>query len=244
MSAHASILSRALPVTVLLLLLGVNLAIFLAMPSTSKDDIWYGPPITGRHLALADPRIKEAAPPPVVQPVAPVAKAKPAPAVDLDAKGEFIVQTGGFFDLGIDTVLELLRKGGLEPWVQTSKEKIRVNSLQAGPYANKKDLKEAEAQLKAAGITVKVEETWEGSVIALGRSYALGEAMQEMDKIRAKGVQTLRLIKVEEERLVSRVSVGPYPSKAKANEVSARVAKLSLTVPVIKEWVPPSTPSR
>ncbi|WP_130471085.1 SPOR domain-containing protein [Candidatus Magnetaquicoccus inordinatus] len=241
MSAHASIISRAMPLGVLILLAGVNLALFLTMPSTSQEDIWYGPPITGRRLALADAKIKEAPAPPVVQPVAPVAKAKPAPVSEQDSKGEYIVQTGGFFDQGIETVLERLRKGGLEPWVQTSREKVKVNSLQAGPFANKKELKEAEAQLKAAGIAVKVEESWEGSVIALGRSYALGEALQEMEKIRSKGVQMLRLVKVEEDRSVSRVCVGPYPSKAKANEASARVAKLSLTVPVVKEWAAPAS---
>jgi cell division septation protein DedD len=239
-SAHASILSRALPISVSILLLAASLAVFFLMPATSQNDIWYGPPITGRRLALADPRIKEAPPLPVVQPVVPVVKSKPAQAIDLDAKGEFIVQTGGFFDQGIDTVLERLRKGGLEPWVQTGREKVKVNSLQAGPYTNKKELKEAEAQLKAVGITAKVEETWEGSVIVLGRSYALGEALQEMENIRSKGVHMLRLVKVEEERSVSRVCVGPYPSKAKATEAGARVAKLSLTVPLIKEWVAPA----
>ncbi|MBF0462168.1 MAG: SPOR domain-containing protein [Magnetococcales bacterium] len=233
---------RFVPFVVLAVLAGLNVCIFLFMSTTSQDSVWVGPPLPGKRLALA--ALVPEAEVPVVTPEAAPAKAEKkeaakkkaaAPAAD---EGEFIVQAGGFLDLGTNVMLERLRKGGLDPWVDTTQEVVRLNDVQAGPFANQKDAKEAEAQLKAAGIVAKVEETWEGFVISLSRNYALGDALQELEKAQSLGLSAVRLVKVEEERAVRRVCVGPFPNKDKAKEISARVAKIGMTVPVIKEWTP------
>ncbi len=232
-------------------LVGLNLWVLLFMHVTSQEDIWTGPPMPGKRLALADQApSKEAevvavAPPPTEKPPAKPAKPEKPPVVsEPNDKGEFIVQAGGFLDLGTSVMLDRLRKGGFEPWVETTQEVVRLNDVQAGPYADQKEAKEAEAQLKAAGVTAKVQETWEGFIISLSQNFALGDAIEEMEKAQALGLGAVRLVKIEEERTVKRVCVGPFPSRTKAKEVSARVAKIGLTVPVIKEWFPPSKQPR
>ncbi|MEO5362660.1 MAG: SPOR domain-containing protein [Magnetococcus sp. DMHC-8] len=241
------IVAMILRFVLLLVLVGLNLWVYLFLSATSQDDIWQGPPMPGRRLALADPsQAKEVEVPPArieKKEVVDVNK-KPKPPAEPEDKGTFVVQAGGFLDLGTNVMLERLRKAGMEPWVETTQELVRLNDVQAGPYANQREAKEAEAQLKAAGIVAKVQETWEGFVISLSQSFALGDALQELEKAQALGLGAVRLVKVEEERAVRRVCVGPFPSRAKAKEISARVAKIGMTVPVIKEWTPPSGQSR
>ncbi|MBF0162567.1 MAG: SPOR domain-containing protein [Magnetococcales bacterium] len=237
---------RFAPHALLLLLLGANVWIFIAMTTVSQEALWTGPPMPGKRLALADPgQAKVAATPPAAaqekkSPEESAAVSKPKPVEKPPTgRGEYIVQVGGFFqELGANAMVERLRKGGFEPWVETTQEVVRLNDVQAGPFASPKDAKEAEAQLKAIGIVAKTEETWEGFVISLSRSFNLGEAMQEMEKAQELGIRSVRLVKVDEERSVRRVCVGPYSNKEKAKEVSAKIAKIGLTVPVIKERIP------
>lgn len=246
MPLHDIVFFRFVPHSVLVALIGLNLGIVFFMSATGREDVWRGPPMPGKRFLLPDIALaKEVASLAVSPPAEPVVekkaevKAKPA-AAPSSGKVGYVVQSGGFLDLGTNVLMDRLQKGGLEPWIETTQEVIRLNDVQAGPYGSLKDAKEAEAQLRAAGIASKVEETWEGFILSLSRSAILGEAMQELEKAKSLGLSAVRLAKVEEERAVRRVSVGPFPSKEKAKEISARVAKIGLTVPVIKEWVAPA----
>ncbi|MEO5341625.1 MAG: SPOR domain-containing protein [Magnetococcus sp. MYC-9] len=244
MSPIVSVIPRVLPYAVLASLAGVSLWAFVFMTVTNQEAVWVGPPMPGKRLALADiaqAKVIVGGPPLAEQgggkaDKKPVEKSKAVetkPPVD---RNEYIVQVGGFLlELGANAMVEQLRKGGFDPWVESAQELVRLNDVQAGPFASQKDAKEAEAQLKAVGITAKVEETWEGFVISLSRNFALGDALQELEKAQGLGLRLVRLAKVDEERSVRKVCVGPFPSKEKAKEVSARVAKIGLTVPVIKE---------
>ncbi|MEO5348959.1 MAG: SPOR domain-containing protein [Magnetococcus sp. YQC-3] len=245
----ASILPKVVPSAMLLVLIGLNLGVLLFMSATGREEIWRGPPMPGKRFLLPDPAQAKEVPPPAEQPPekkeAKAVEAKPKPVVaSSSGKTGFIVQSTGFLDLGTTVLMEQLRKAGMEPWVETAQEMVRLNDVQAGPYNSQKDAKEAEAQLKAAGIASKVEETWEGFILSLSRSAILGEALQELEKAKGLGLSAVRLAKVEEERSVRRVCLGPFPTKEKAKEVSARVAKLGLTIPTIKEWIAPAGKSK
>lgn len=248
-----SVISRV-PYVACAVLGSLSVWIFLFMSSTSQDEIWRGPPIPGRQMALSDRSLAfdatsitgalplPGADKPPIPEAAPVKAVTPKKQEESSSGGAdgFVVHAGTFYDLGINVAMERLRKIGLEPWEESTQEMVLVNDVQAGPYATREEAKEAEAQLKAAGVVVKAVETWEGFVISLSQIIPLGEAVQEMKKAQALGLSPVRLMKIESERSVRKIYVGPFQTKTKAKEVSARVAKLGLAVPVIKDWVAPA----
>lgn len=249
---------RLAPYIACAILGSLSLWIYAFMSSTSPGDIWRGPPIPGRAMALSDRSLAfdatgviEGSPLPAsetpsapVKTVTPPAQKKQTEESSSGSAGGFVVYAGTFFDLGVNVAMERLRKIGLEPWEELAQEMVSVNDVQAGPYASREEAKEAEAQLRAAGVTAKAVETWEGFVISLSQIISLGDAVQEMEKARALGLSTVRLMKIESERSVRKIYVGPFSTKTKAKEISARVAKLGLAVPVIKDWVMPTKNAR
>ncbi|MBF0584443.1 MAG: SPOR domain-containing protein [Magnetococcales bacterium] len=237
-----AMISRFVPHILCVLLAGVGLVIFVFMPSTSLEDIWRGSPMPGKRLALPDPStaVVVVTPPPpeekVATPAVEPAKKEAKPEKPANKAG-YIVHAGTFLDLGINVAMDRLRKSGLEPWEESIQEMVPLNDVQAGPFDSRAAAKQAEAQLKAAGITAKAEETWEGFIISLSQSFSLGEALQELERAKSLGISTVRLVKIEAERTVRKIYVGPFSTKYRAKEISARVAKLGLAVPIIKEWV-------
>ena len=159
-------------------------------------------------------------------------------AVSSSEKITFFVQVGSFvLDLGVDSLMDRLRAKGMEPHLKTVREQVRLNNVQAGPFPNLEEAKEAETILKAAGMAIQVEETWEGFIISLGQHPLLGYAIQKMESARNLGVKTLRVVKIEVDRPVKKVLIGPYINKDDARRISAKVAKLGLAIPVIQELV-------
>ncbi|MBF0612508.1 MAG: SPOR domain-containing protein [Magnetococcales bacterium] len=174
---------------------------------------------------------------PVAQPV-PTAPAKPKPVVaEPRLESGYIVQAGDFvLKLGTDTLLKRLRDHGMEPFVEKEVEMVLLNSVQAGPYPTLEAAKETEVKMKAAGMEAVVSDTWEGHVVTLGKFYLLGYAMQSMESAERMNIKPVRMIKVEVPLEVQKVYLGPFSTRDKAKELSARIAQLGLAVPVIKEW--------
>ncbi|MBF0191771.1 MAG: SPOR domain-containing protein [Magnetococcales bacterium] len=183
-----------------------------------------------------EPKI-EPKPEPKIEPK-PEPKPPKPPAAPASVPGEqFMVQVGSFaLNMGVDSLVEQLTRVGLTPRVETVQEKTSLNTVQVGPFARLDQAKEAEAKLKAGGITARVEESWEGYVMVLGKSLLLGHAMEELERIKALGAVPARLVKVESDLTVRKVLLGPYESKERARKMSARVAELGIASPVIKTW--------
>ncbi|MBF0163817.1 MAG: SPOR domain-containing protein [Magnetococcales bacterium] len=233
---------------------------------TPEGAIWPGPVMPEKLLELPDPAkarvvIQGDAPLPVVaeKPPEPKPESKPEPKPEpkvetkpaskpepvpekhtpmpVVAGEQFMVQVGSFtVEMGVDSLVERLRKEGLSPRVETVRERTGLNSVQVGPFAKLDLAKEAEARLKSGGIAARVEESWEGFVIVLGKSLLLSHAVEEMEKVKKLGVTQVRLVKVESDMTVRKVLLGPYENKERARKMSARVAELGIASPVIKTW--------
>ncbi|MBF0416094.1 MAG: SPOR domain-containing protein [Magnetococcales bacterium] len=177
-------------------------------------------------------------PPPVEAKV----ETKVEPKVDTkieDARGQFVVLVGDFvLELGMESLLKRLKDNGLQPRTGVKKESVRLNNVQAGPFLHLEDAKVAETVLKSHGYEAEVVETWEGFIISMSRSLLLGEAVADMEKGRSLGVKPVRMVKIEVDMPVNKVFFGPFISKEEALKMSERVAKLGLSVPVIKPWEP------
>ncbi|MBF0213599.1 MAG: SPOR domain-containing protein [Magnetococcales bacterium] len=177
-------------------------------------------------------------PKPEPKPEPPKAPPAPLPSAPVGHAGErYMVQVGSFaLNMGVDSLVEQLTRVGLTPRVETVQEKTSLNTVQVGPFSRLDAAKEAEAKLKAGGITARVEESWEGYVIVLGKSLLLGHAMDELERIKALGATPVRLVKMESDLTVRKVLLGPYESKDRALKMSAKVAELGIASPMIKTW--------
>lgn len=162
---------------------------------------------------------------------------------NIEAKKDLLVVQAGSFvlDMGVDSLMKRLKKYGFKPQLLIYRERVRLNNVQAGPYSDMESAKVVETKLIAAGMDVRVEETWEGFIISLSKSLLLGYAIQDMEKAETLDINPLRMVKIETDLPVKKVILGPFPTKDKAKEVSARVAQLGLAVPIIKPWIPPTT---
>ncbi len=155
----------------------------------------------------------------------------------------YVVQMGSYvLRIGADSLVERIRNSGLKPLILTYREQVHLNNVQVGPFKTLEEAKAAEAQLKAGGILARTEEIWEGYILSLSKSILLSYSVEEMKKVQALGVEPVRLVKVEADLPVRKVILGPFPTKEKAKEMSARAAKLGLPTPIIKEYVPPNEP--
>ena len=249
---------KFLPWVLVVVLFALNIWVFVfsTPPLINEEGVWIGEPIPGKPLALSKKDMKNLAgallatettdgsqavfPPEKVVPLVPTGEPKPPKPKKFPGKRGFLVETGSFIlDHGIDSLLKGLRDNGFEPYVKTVRETIRLNNVQAGPFPQLEDGKEAEAILKAAGIPVALEETWEGFVVSLGQSPLLGRAMKDLVKARGLGVKALRVVKIEVDRPVKKVFIGPYLTKNEAKKIVSRISKLGLAVPVIREWTAP-----
>lgn len=254
---------RFLPWVLVVVLVVLNIRIFTTSSETALNDdgVWEGRPLPGKPLALAELDIQadstassddeastsgKQATPQTVAPVQAQAKKAPVAAKAVVAatpvtrpKDVFYVQAGSYVqDLGVDFLLERLREEGLEPHLRTVRERIHLNNVQAGPFTSLEVAKEAETKLRAAGMAVDVEETWDGFILYLSQSPLLGYAVQAMENARNAGVSTLRVVKSEVDRPVKKVLLGPFATKQEAKKVSAAVSKLGLTVPLIQRHTP------
>ncbi len=225
---------------------------YLGMGFQTPENLpWSGPPMPGKLYALSDPALARVvgqkgdavvakvavAPPPVMkvepQPVKPP-EPPPSPPVD---EGKFVVQVGSFaLNMGAESLIEKLKGEGFLPWVEVVQDRVSLNNVQAGPFKQLEEAKEAEVKLKAGGLQAQVEENWEGYIISLNKSLFLGNAFAEMERARGLGVEILRMVKVEVSLAVNKVFLGPYKTKEKANQMSAKVAELGFSVPVLKTW--------
>ncbi|MEO5333009.1 MAG: SPOR domain-containing protein [Magnetococcus sp. YQC-5] len=229
---------------------------------TPENEIWRGPVMPGKLLELSPlpkgevsatpkptvtppvekPKVDKPVetPVPVVKQAAVVAKPPPPPVTTTSiapVSGKFVVQIGSFaLNLGVDSLLEQLTKAGLNPRVEMIQERVSLNNVQAGPYKTLESAKEAEAKLKAGSIKAQVEESWEGYIISLNKSLLLGQAVEELERIRSLGVAPLRVVKVDVDLVVRKVLIGPYESKERAKKMSAEVAAMGFAAPVVKTW--------
>lgn len=250
---------RFIPKMVIGLLVILNLAVvgirFMGMGFKTPDhELWTGPMMPDKLLPLPDPasaRVvgkavvavteKPVTPPPPVAKLEPVVKSlpplvppPPAPKVE---EGKFVVLIGSFaLKMGMDSLMEQLNKEGLKPRIEVVEERVSLNNVQAGPFEQLEQAKEAEAKLKAGGLEAEVEETWEGFIISLSKSLLLSHAFDEMVRIKALGVTTLRMVKVDADLSVRKILLGPFETKEKAIKISSQVAALGIAVPVLKTW--------
>lgn len=177
-------------------------------------------------------------PPPLPSPPEVKVEAKGGGEV-VDGQGKFVVQVGNFvLEMGMDSLLTRMRENGMDPQIGVKEESVRLNNVQAGPFRKMEDAKVVETVLKSNGYDVEVEETWEGYIISLSRSLLLGFAAHDMEKAQSLGINPLRMVKTEADMPVKNLFLGPYSSKEEARQVSERIAKLGLAVPVIKAWGP------
>ncbi len=195
---------------------------------------------------------KRPAPPSVVAPAKPGTESDRTVAVDKKhvkagakkpASGQarihdgYVVQAGSFvLKLGADILMKRLADRGMEPFIEKGHELVQLNSVQAGPYANLEIATEAESKLKAAGMEARLEETWEGHVIFLRKSILLGYAVQEMEQAEGLGIKPLRMVKIPSDQEVRKVLLGPFATRNRAMEISARIQRLGLAIPIIKRW--------
>lgn len=254
---------RFLPWAVIVLLGALNIGLYVnTWTAKNPDALWDGPPMPGKvyplpnlpqGVAVSPPPVPKAPevvaqplspprvlpPPPKVLPAKPIAEPE-KPIVSVSPTGEkYIVQIGSFvLKLGVSSLVERMRANGINPIVEIVQERVRLNSCQAGPFKTLEAAKEAEIKLKASGWKVEVEETWEGYIIMLSQAFLLGEAVQEMERAEALDVKPLRIVKIETDLPVQKVYLGPFTTKEEARQVSAKVARLGLAVPVIKDWQP------
>ena len=256
---------KFLPWVLVVVLLILNFWVFVFSSSTNlnEDGVWIGEPIPGKPLALnkrdkkdlagmasaedasrlettkASPVASTKSPEKIV-PLVVKGAPKTSDSTKFSGKKGFLVEAGSFLlDREADSLLKGLSDNGFEPHVEMVRETIGLNNVQAGPFPQLEDGKEAESILKAAGIPVSLEETWEGFVVSLGQSPLLGYAMRDLEKARNLGVKTLRVVKVQVDRPVRKVLIGPYSTNNEAKKVVSRVSKLGLAVPVIREWTAP-----
>ncbi|CAK0762541.1 putative SPOR domain-containing protein [uncultured Gammaproteobacteria bacterium] len=172
---------------------------------------------------------------PLSPPSTPLSPSPPLPAAATE--GKFVVQVGSFaLNMGVDSLIEQLKKGGMTPHVETVQDRVNLNNVQVGPFVKLELAKEAEAKLKAGGIQAQVEENWEGYLISLGKFMLLGHAVEEMERVKALGVAPLRVVKVGTDLAVRKILLGPFDTKEKALKMSAQVAGLGFSVPVLKTW--------
>ncbi|MBF0283970.1 MAG: SPOR domain-containing protein [Magnetococcales bacterium] len=168
--------------------------------------------------------------------MAPVASDSPS------GKG-YVVQVGSFvLKLGVKELVNRLKKNNIHPRVENQVELTQLNSVQAGPYPKMEQAKEAEAKLRAGGLDVSVEETWEGYVITLGKFYLLGYAVQAREQGERLQVKPLRMVKMEAPVEVQKVLLGPFPTKEAAKEISMKIAHLGFASPVIKDAAKAGSP--
>ncbi|MBF0620737.1 MAG: SPOR domain-containing protein [Magnetococcales bacterium] len=149
----------------------------------------------------------------------------------------YVVQVGSFvLKMGAHSLSQRLEYHGMKPRTEESRELVQLNSVQAGPFSDFDEAKQAEGVLKAGGMDALVEETWEGYIITLSKSFLLGYAVQDMEQAKDLGVNRVRMVKVETDLPVRKVLLGPFPDHEKAREVSVAVTRLGLAVPVIQKW--------
>ncbi|MBF0182267.1 MAG: SPOR domain-containing protein [Magnetococcales bacterium] len=264
-------MSRLVPLLIVGLLILSNLLVqgmgYLGLGfRTPENEVWQGPLMPGKQLALPDANsarvvtgdksepvaekpkekpkeevIKPPPPPETPAPAptpAPVAEPPPAPLAQPPVtSGKYVVQIGSFaLNMGVESLLEQLRKAGFTPRVEQVQDRVNLNNVQAGPYGTLEAAKVAEAKLKAGGMTVQVEESWEGFIISLSKFILLGHATDEVERVKGLGVAPLRIVKVHTDLAVRKVLLGPYETKDKAQKISAQVAGLGIAVPVLKTW--------
>ncbi|MBF0296658.1 MAG: SPOR domain-containing protein [Magnetococcales bacterium] len=232
---------------------------------TPETELWKGPLMPGKQLPLPDasgarvvtgdksepvpekPKEKPReevklppapeTPPPAPTP-APAPEPPPAPLAQPPVSGgKFVVQIGSFaLNMGVESLLEQLRKAGFTPRIEQVQDRVNLNNVQAGPFETLEGAKVAEAKLKAGGMTVQVEESWEGYIISLSKFLLLGHATDELERVKGMGIAPLRIVKVNTDLAVRKVLLGPYETKERAQKVSAQVAGLGIAVPVLKTW--------
>ncbi|MBF0308980.1 MAG: SPOR domain-containing protein [Magnetococcales bacterium] len=183
-------------------------------------------------------------PPPVVKEKEPVKPAKPTAKVpekrvEESKTGGILVQAGSFvLKAGADTLVEQLKKGGVESKIQVETETVSLNLVQAGPFENRSVAREMEAKLLAGGMDAKIEETWEGFLVAINKTLYLSQGVQDMDKARKLGVKPLRMVKVPEAHQMYKVVVGPFGNRTQAKETSEKLANMGISMPIIRGGQP------
>ncbi|MBF0186673.1 MAG: SPOR domain-containing protein [Magnetococcales bacterium] len=152
----------------------------------------------------------------------------------------YVVQAGSFvLEMGADSLMKRLKENGFTPILESTTETIQVNNVQAGPFASLEQAKQAEVRLKANGMDVEAEETWEGYIISLNKSYMLGYAIQDLELAKKLEITPVRIVKVATDLPVRKVIIGPFDTHKEAKAISAEVSHLGLAVPVIKKRFAP-----
>lgn len=242
------IVRTLLPWLAWVVLVGMNASLYWTeLRRPESTDVWHGRLMPGKPVRLP-PRpesrilLVEPKEPYADEPLRDVVLGKggagdPGAQAIAITKG-FVVEAGQFvLKLGAETLVHKMQKQGLKPSMEMKEDLVPLNYLQAGPFATLAEAREAEIKLKAGGLTgVTVAESWEGYQIGLGHFELMGYAMQIMEQADRLGVKPLRLVKVRTPLAVWRVWIGPLATREAAKEVSARIASLGLSVPVIYEY--------
>ncbi|MBF0453705.1 MAG: SPOR domain-containing protein [Magnetococcales bacterium] len=250
MALRLPAISGIVPLVLVVLLATMNSAVLISGFTSEEDSgLWEGALMPGKRFALPDPATAkivqatgerivpaQANKPQQLKVAKPVVASK-APVKPAVVSSKFIVHLGQFTSKeGVAPLVDRLRNQGYNPRVRAIEEKVLRNSVQAGPFSSLESAREAEVKLRASGLDVWVTPGEEGYVIPLVETINLSDAIFEMDRIEAMGVSPLKLIKVEAKEQIHMVFMGPYNSKAKAQEVSDRMSTIGLAIPKIESW--------
>lgn len=246
------------PLVLVMFLATMNVGVlFIGEPVDFEMDLWEGPLMPGKLFPLPLPTLAKIISPvavrtvPVVQnkletlePVAVAVKevkkqVQEEPEKLAAVPDRFIVQLGQFKSRS-DTgpLMSNLSNQGYDAKVQVLMDNGYMNEVQAGPFWSLERAREFEVRLRAVGMDVWVQPSDEGYFISLIKAETLEDALAEMNRVEAMGINPVRLVKVENRRPVHTVFMGPYNSKAKANEVMGRMGNVDLAVPEVTPWSP------
>ncbi|MBF0356955.1 MAG: SPOR domain-containing protein [Magnetococcales bacterium] len=259
-AALQPIVSGVGPVVLVVVLLVLNIIIFFSDSSIDEEMVVTdGHLMTNKLYALPDPatakivsttgvRIaptKENIPKQLVSPSVGEVSAPqtdniqpPAQKSVANNRAKYIVQIGQFInDSGVNDLVKIMQDKGYNPKVHVLQQKSFLNNVQAGPYRTMEKARESEIKLRASGWNVNVESSDDGFIISLGKSAKLAPALTSIEKFDLMGISPLRIVKVAKFKPVKSVYVGPYNSRAKAEEVGGRMKGVGLNIPQVQEWV-------
>ncbi|MBF0449015.1 MAG: SPOR domain-containing protein [Magnetococcales bacterium] len=241
------------PLLLVVILATLNVAVLInGLSSKDVDGLWEGPLMPKKYFPLPDIsmakiidatgvriRPKEANRPAKLEIAKKSSTPDPVAAPSAINRSKYVVQLGEFNNqAGVDALVAVMKAKGYDPKVNRIQKPGQMNEVQAGPFINLEQARRAEVLLRASGMDVWVDHTEQGHVISLTKSQNLFSAMAVMEKVKSLEISPLKLIKVASDAGTFQVFMGPYNSKAKADEVLERMEKISLTVAKIEKWKP------
>jgi cell division protein FtsN len=179
------------------------------------------PPVAATETAIESDKPAEIPPKPVA--AQPVVKSKPvAPAIvenekiEASANGQYLLQAGVFADMeNAKRQLEKLAQHHIDTHVES---KVRI-----GPFANTGEVDSAREMVKGAGIYTPLDEvtTAKGVLLQAGVLTDMESAKQLQTKLSEIGLAS---------RCETRILVGPFDTKAKADAARNKIKALNISV--------------